>query len=178
MAQGVYALGEVRPVPRAPGRPRLATEQDGPAVRRLVDAVAEETDLDVVRDRTRHTVDARLGSSPDRGGFWLWEVDGDVVSISGHGMPTPTGIRIGPVYTPTERRGLGYATSLVAEQAAWLLAQGWSFCFLYTDLANPTSNGVYRRVGYEQVAEAVDIGFDAAGASRSPAARAPGPSGS
>jgi predicted GNAT family acetyltransferase len=40
------------------------------------------------------------------------------------------------------------------------LAHGWRHCFLYTDLANLTSNGVYRKVGYEQVAEALDVGFE------------------
>jgi hypothetical protein len=161
MAQGVYVLRTVRHAPAAPGAPRLATPDDEEVVRRLVEAFAAEAVLDVIRDpeSARRTVAARSGGDPAHGGFWLWEDGGQVVSISGHGMPTPTGIRIGPVYTPPAHRRRGYATSLVETQAAWLLAQGWASCFLYTDLANPTSNAVYRRVGYEQVAEALDVGF-------------------
>jgi GNAT superfamily N-acetyltransferase len=161
MAQGVYVLRTVRRAPAAPGAPRLATPADEAVIRLLVEAFVAEAVLEVIRDpeSARRTVAARMGDDAARGGFWLWEDGGQVVSISGHGMPTPTGIRIGPVFTPPEHRRRGYATSLVERQAAWLLAQGWASCFLYTDLGNPTSNAVYRRVGYEQVAEALDIGF-------------------
>ena len=67
--------------------------------------------------------------------------------------PTPTGTRVGPVYTPPERRGHGYATSLVAELTAERLAAGHAFCFLFTDLSNPTSNAIYARIGYEPIAD-------------------------
>ena len=92
-------------------------------------------------------------------GFWLWEDDGTEVSLSGYGGRTPNGIRIGPVYTPLPYRGSGYATALVAAQSRWLLSEGRQFCFLYTDLSNPTSNAIYRRIGYEQVAESSEYGF-------------------
>jgi predicted GNAT family acetyltransferase len=31
---------------------------------------------------------------------------------------------------------------------------------LYTDLANPTSNSIYRRIGYRAVAEVLRYGFE------------------
>jgi predicted GNAT family acetyltransferase len=82
-----------------------------------------------------------------------------VVSLAGFGGSTPNGVRIGPVYTPPESRGHGYATSLVAHVSARLLERGRRFCFLYTDLANPTSNAIYERIGYERVCESDEIGF-------------------
>ena len=85
-------------------------------------------------------------------------------SASGYGGSTPHGIRIGPVFTPPELRGQGYATSLVAEQSRWLLGTGRSLCFLYTDLDNPTSNALYRRIGYRMIAEAKEVRFDPRGA--------------
>ena len=75
---------------------------------------------------------------------------GSPCRLSGFSGPTPTGIRIGPVYTPPEHRRRGYATTLVADQSAWLLEQGHRACFLYTDLANPTSNRIYVEIGYER----------------------------
>ena len=36
---------------------------------------------------------------------------------------------------------------------------GRRFCFLYTDLANPTSNAIYERIGYRRVAESAEIVF-------------------
>jgi hypothetical protein len=82
----------------------------------------------------------------------LWE-DGEPVSLAAAGGPTPNGIRIGPVYTPPELRGRGYASALVAELTRVQLEGGRRFCFLFTDLANPTSNRIYQRVGYEPVTD-------------------------
>ena len=84
------------------------------------------------------------------------------MALVAYGSPTPGGIRLGPVYTPPERRRRGYATSLVAEVSARLLESGRRRCFLYTDLANPTSNAIYRRIGYEQVAESAEYGYETA----------------
>ncbi|MGZ8565533.1 MAG: GNAT family N-acetyltransferase [Actinomycetota bacterium] len=159
---GVYSLRQVRPVPVARGRARTATSGDVDVVLGMIEAFADDVGDAAIRDPAamRRTTEARLTAPPDQGGFWFWEDAGEIVSLSGHGGPTPHGIRIGPVYTPPERRREGFATSLVAEQSAWLLAHGRRFCFLYTDLANPTSNAIYRRIGYDQVCEAADLSFD------------------
>ena len=37
--------------------------------------------------------------------------------------------------------------------------EGRDFCFLFTDVSNPTSNSIYRRIGYEPVAEVVELRF-------------------
>jgi hypothetical protein len=96
-------------------------------------------------------LDRRLALRDARLVFWD---DGEPVSFAGFGGATPNGIRIGPVYTPPHLRRHGYATSLVAALTASLLEGGRRFCFLYTDLANPTSNAIYARVGYRPVADA------------------------
>ena len=77
----------------------------------------------------------------------------------GFGGPTPNGIRIGPVYTPPELRGRGYASALTAQVSQLQLDRGKRFCFLYTDLANPTSNAIYRRIGYERVCDSRELAF-------------------
>ena len=100
----------------------------------------------------------RLGPAPDSG-FVLWEDEGEPVSATGFGSPTPNGSRIGPVYTPPERRGHGYASVLVAEVSQAQLDAGKRFCFLYTDLANPTSNKIYVDLGYERVCDSVELDF-------------------
>lgn len=92
--------------------------------------------------------------------LYLWEDGGRVVSLVGAGGETPNGIRIGPVYTPPEARGRGYATSLTAAASADQLAHGRRFCFLFTDLANPTSNAIYRAIGYEPVCDMDQYRFD------------------
>jgi predicted GNAT family acetyltransferase len=72
--------------------------------------------------------------------------------------------RIGYVYSPPEWRGRGYATACVARVSQRVLDSGLQFCFLYTDLSNPTSNSIYRRLGYRPVYDVVAIGFLAGGA--------------
>jgi predicted GNAT family acetyltransferase len=113
-------------------------------------------------DRADEVIDHRLSSRT--AGIFLWEDDGEPVSLAGWGGPTPNGIRVGPVYTPPELRGRGYATALTAELSRRLLdgrlfEGGRRFCFLYTDLANPTSNAIYERIGYRRVAESAEITF-------------------
>jgi predicted GNAT family acetyltransferase len=66
--------------------------------------------------------------------------------------------RVQLVYTPPERRGHGYAAALVAALTAEQLSAGRR-CMLYTDLANPTSNGLYRRIGYRWVGESRALVF-------------------
>ena len=91
--------------------------------------------------------------------LWLHD-DGGPVAIAGLSIPAGGAVRVGPVYTPPERRGRGYASALVAQRSAAARAEGLR-CLLYADLANPTSNGIYRAMGYRPVAELVRYEFDA-----------------
>ena len=160
--QGVYALEAVLPLPPARGEARTAAKGDRPLLLEWSHAFGEEVleEDDPGRIEAVAMVDHRLGA-PD-GGFLLWEDAGEPVSAAGWGGPTPNGIRIGPVYTPPELRGRGYATALTAELSQRLLDQGRRFCFLFTDLANPTSNAIYERIGYVRVAESAMVAFDRA----------------
>ena len=47
----------------------------------------------------------------------------------------------------------------MADVSARVLARGKRFCFLYTDMANPTSNAIYRRIGYRLVCGSAVIRF-------------------
>ena len=85
--------------------------------------------------------------------LYLWEVRGRVVSLAGAGGETPNGMRIGPVYTPPDERGRGYASSLTAAASQDQLDAGRRFVFLFTDLSNPTSNKIYQAIGYEPVCD-------------------------
>lgn len=40
-----------------------------------------------------------------------------------------------------------------------LLNQGYKYCFLFTDLANPISNHIYQAIGYQPVNDWYDYSF-------------------
>jgi len=160
MEQGVFGLRKVRPVPAPAGRARAAVPSDQEIIERWIgEFVAEALPYEDHDPEQMRVAIARRLSGADQRAYWLWERSGEPVSLSGHGSTTRNGIRIGPVYTPVEQRGSGYASALVAAESQWLLDNGYQFCFLYTDLANPTSNAIYQRIGYEQVAESAMYGF-------------------
>jgi GNAT superfamily N-acetyltransferase len=158
--QGIYALREVIPPAEVMGRMRLAGTADRRLLLDWVEAFANETfhgGLETDPERHERSIDARLAGGD--AGFGLWEADGRPVSLAGFAGPTPNGIRIGPVYTPPELRGRGYATALTAQVSQLQLDRGRRFCFLYTDLTNPTSNAIYTRIGYEQVCASRELAF-------------------
>ena len=159
VSQGVYALDEVVPPPAPAGAPRAATAADRSLLVEWWGAFAEEALGVLERDDERNgrTIDHRLEARGS--GISLWEVDGEPVSAVGFGSETPTGVRIGPVYTPPEHRGRGYASALTAHVSQERLDAGRSFCFLYTDLGNPTSNKIYVAIGYRRVCDSLQYAF-------------------
>jgi GNAT superfamily N-acetyltransferase len=158
MRQRIYRLTDLRPVQGVPGRPRRASPRDRGLLVDWVAAFAEESlPPDSPGRASRATVDARLDEGT--GGFLIWEDNGPV-SIAGWGGETPNGVRIGPVYTPHVHRRRGYGSAVTAAVSADRFRAGRSFCFLYTDLANPTSNRIYIDIGYEPVCDSVDYAFE------------------
>jgi ribosomal protein S18 acetylase RimI-like enzyme len=149
--EGVFRLTTLVPPRPTTGALRQAGEADVPLVLDWVLAFQEEVGLP--------HVDREMTAQRTRDGMvWLWE-DGAPVSLAGCGGFTPNGARIGPVYTPPELRGRGYASAVTAGVTGELLGRGLRYTFLYTDLANPTSNKIYRDIGYEHVADVREVTF-------------------
>jgi GNAT superfamily N-acetyltransferase len=89
--------------------------------------------------------------------LWFWEdAQGRVVHLIGANPPAYGVSRIGPVYTPKQERGRGWAAGAVAEVSRLLRERG-DRVVLFTDQANPTSNALYQALGYEPVADTVRI---------------------
>lgn len=155
IAERIYRLTRVIPARPAPGTWRRAEERDRTLLRDWLVAFDREA---LPNDPPQRDVDLVVGRWITGAGraAYLWEVDGRPVSLVAAGSPTPHGIRIGPVYTPPTDRRRGYAGALTAAVSQHLLDGGRQFCFLFTDLANPTSNHVYQEIGYEAVSD-VDV---------------------
>ncbi|WP_372727163.1 GNAT family N-acetyltransferase [Nocardioides sp.] len=108
-------------------------------------------------DRAAPSTPEDVRARIDAGRVWLWEnAAGEVVHLTGASLPSFGVSRIGPVYTPREHRGRGYASSTVAAVTARLLAQAERVC-LFTDQANPISNRIYEALGFEPVTDMANL---------------------
>jgi predicted GNAT family acetyltransferase len=158
MQQNVFALDQVELPAPVPGVMRAAMQDDLDLLlawwRAFVLEAVPEDDHGPAHDR--ELIVRRLEANA----LSLWEVDGTPVSMAGRGGQTPNGVRVGPVYTPPEHRGRGYASMLTALVSQRELDAGRTFCFLYTDAGNPTSNAIYERIGYRKIAGAAAIAFE------------------
>jgi GNAT superfamily N-acetyltransferase len=161
MSQRMYSLREVRCPAAVPGGARLAGRADQDLCAAWVDAFATEADPDSPRPDPAAEVTRRIAL----GLLVVWEDGGEPVSLAGLGPPAAGVARIGPVYTPPDRRRRGYGEAVTAAASQVALDGGAERCMLYTDLSNPTSNAMYRRIGYSPVADAEMFSFRAPGRS-------------
>jgi GNAT superfamily N-acetyltransferase len=151
----LFRLGELIPPGRWPdGMARLAARTDRDLLARWFGAFAREVGDPPGQDH-RGAVAERLGY----GGITVWEAGGVPVSVAGRTRAVAGMVRVGPVYTPPEVRGHGYASAATAVVSQAALEAGLREVVLYTDLANPTSNALYQRLGYRPVEDRVVFSF-------------------
>ncbi|HEY0453845.1 GNAT family N-acetyltransferase [Actinophytocola sp.] len=156
MAGRLYELGDLRP-PTVPGRFRLGTEADVALLAGWRRAFQLEA---LGHDRETDRVEELILRSIARGdALTLWERDGEVVSWANVGAPIDGMSRVGPVYTRPERRGHGYGSAATAAASRWARDAGAAHVLLFTDLANPTSNSIYQKIGYRPVSDTCEIEF-------------------
>lgn len=85
---------------------------------------------------------------------WFWQdPQGDPVAIASRNVTVAGVSRVGPVYTPPEHRRNGYAAGVTAACSQHALDTDADQVILFTDVSNPTSNGVYQRLGYRPLVE-------------------------
>ncbi|MFD3461433.1 GNAT family N-acetyltransferase [Nocardia fluminea] len=143
----LFRLGTLL-VPGAPGTPRQATLDDVAVCIAMTEEFGVEADV-------RHRLDeTAVRRRIEAGSSWLWEHDGQPVTLVARQAAVLGWARIGPVYTPPRFRGNGFASALTATVAGRIRAEGADAC-LFTDLANPTSNKIYQRIGFEPVRDFV-----------------------
>ncbi|MFG2888826.1 GNAT family N-acetyltransferase [Streptomyces sp. NPDC048248] len=154
----LYRLGTLTPPePAPPGAARPATFADRDLLLDWFAAFA--ADIGSPEPRGAGAVDDRLAD----GRCTLWEVEGRPVSLAGITRTVAGSARVAPVYTPPELRGRGYAAGVTSALSRAARDSGAQEVLLFTDLANATSNALYRRIGYRPVEDHVDLEFLPAG---------------
>ncbi|RKU25736.1 hypothetical protein C6497_15360 [Candidatus Poribacteria bacterium] len=106
------------------------------------------------KNETSEFIDRNISA----GNVWLWENEEPVSMV----IRTPEVygvVRLEKIYTPAEQRNMGYATSCVGQISEIIHNEGYQ-CILYTDLNNPVSNTIYRKIGYNAIAEILQYRFE------------------
>ena len=156
-AERIYRLEHVLAPVGVPGGVRRATTADRDLLVGWVDAFLNEALAGGGPQEASSLVDRSFRAGTRT--WYLWEDGGKPVSVAASAGPTPNGIRIGPVYTPPGLRRRGYASAVTAAASQIELDHGRRFVFLFTDLANPTSNRIYQEIGYEPVIDVDQVQF-------------------
>ncbi|HEU5331883.1 MAG TPA: GNAT family N-acetyltransferase [Actinocrinis sp.] len=148
MRQRLFRLGElVVPSPAPAGRARVAGAADRDLLLAWYRAFAAE--VGEHHADFERIVDDRI----EYGGLTLWEADGAPVSLAGATRVIQGTSRVAPVYTPKESRGRGFGGAATAAVSQAALDAGAREVLLFTDLANPTSNALYQRLGYRPIGD-------------------------
>lgn len=151
----IYELRQVTTPTGVPGALRVATELDFDLVARWNYCFHQDAGLEGTAEEARESAERWID---DRNAF-LWD-DGRPVSMAVKTRHTTHGMTVSGVYTPPEFRRRGYAGACVAALSQQMLDAGWDFCTLFTDLANPTSNSVYQKIGYRPVCDFDEYAFE------------------
>jgi predicted GNAT family acetyltransferase len=150
MRQRIFELSKVIPPRHVAGALRVATENDLELITRWTlafnrEALHKDDSVDAQQEAERRIRNQSI---------YVWELpDGRAVTMAAKTRPVSNVISISLVYTPPEYRGMGYASNCVAALSQRLLDEGWKFCSLVTDLANPISNSIYQKMGYRPVCD-------------------------
>lgn len=151
MAQKIYQLSKVIAARPVAGSISVCTEKHQDLITQWVYEFSLES-LPHEANSIERAREFAVNKIP-KGEVYIWSDEAGIpVSMNSVGRPTKHGISVSAVYTPKNLRKKGYASALVAGTSQRMLEQGKKICVLYTDLSNPTSNKIYQKIGYQEVA--------------------------
>lgn len=149
MEMTFYTLDHVEAFSSPAGCLRAATRAELDELAPL--ALAAEREMGVhVEEPDAAAIESTLRQAVDNGQQFVWSEGSAIRAIASHVSPYKhAGARIRGVYTLPEFRGRGFGTAITGALAARLLNGGQAWVALFADNANPTSTGIYRRLGFQ-----------------------------
>ena len=151
----LYQLMTTPDYGRASGEVRVATMHD-------LDLLVQwhrEFELEVGMVTVATPLEERVALRINNQQLVVWIDAGRAVSAAGANPLPAASARIGPVYTPPELRGRGYAQAVTAAASEHVQRDGPRTVFLFTDAVNPASNKAYQRIGFVHVADHAHLVF-------------------
>ncbi|MFX1285311.1 MAG: GNAT family N-acetyltransferase [Promethearchaeota archaeon] len=155
MNERIYQLEEVNSKTLGSHEFVPATRRDKPLILEWMRAFVKEAVPNQPPEEPTIT-QKRIDQAIERRMIYFLKVNNKIVSMARKAGTTPNGQTINAVYTPPKHRRHGYGTEVVAKLSQNILDEGKTYCFLFTDLANPTSNKIYQTVGYKPIID-VDV---------------------
>lgn len=150
-----YRCPDVRKPNHVKGTHRLSEDKDLETIAEYLAGFMRDAQGEEVTSESQ-LINAQ--KSIHSGRLYVWEVDGEMVSMAAITHRAAREACINSVYTPSEQRKQGYASALVAELCEMILQDGL-VPMLYADASNPVSNKVYRNIGFEPCGYIQEIKF-------------------
>jgi len=151
-AQRLYVLGSLVRPEGVPGRLRRAESFE----RGLIMDWWSEFQVETGSPLSDVASAVDLGLSGGR--LFIWDDDG-ARCLARATEPLGGVSRIGAVFTPPSWRRRGYAAACVGALCDWVRLEEGANAVLYAQLSNPSSNAIYRRLGFEAVSEVLAYRF-------------------
>lgn len=152
----LYQLMKTPDYGRATGQARVATKNDLD----LLVAWHRAFEIEVAMIAVPTPLEERVALRINNQQLVLWIDDDIAVSMAGANPLPAASARIGPVYTPPELRGRGYAQAVTAAASEHVQRDEPRTVFLFTDAINPASNTAYQRIGFVHLADHAHLLFD------------------
>lgn len=149
-----YRLLKCRDLNLSSGQMRLAFKDDSDQIAEWIKELHHETHETISDQGAKQMSEMKIANRE----IFVW-TDRGIVSMCASDRESQHGKAINLVYTPVQNRGKGYATSCVYKLCKRILDEGKSFCCLYADLDNQTSNGIYRRIGFNPILDLLHYRF-------------------
>lgn len=155
MGLNLLQAQKIKPLNGASGRLRLATKEDLFYLPHWGKEFSMECGIHV---ETVQDYYKKFSACIETNRLYIWE-DTIPMSVCMQGRSGEKGAGISFVYTPPYYRNKGYATECVAYASQAILDKGFDHCYLFADQANPISNKVYMRIGYQMMGLTKEICF-------------------
>lgn len=156
----IMVLKELIEPPVVPGKLRPAEEEDVSLITNWHRAFYREA----LHEEPPEDVEDRVRAHIGRHALFVWENPEREAVSAAHicARELEHGASISGVYTPPEQRGKGYCQNTVAAICRKLLTEGKEYCTLFVDKANPVSNRVYEKIGFQIVEDNFDCRLEKA----------------
>jgi predicted GNAT family acetyltransferase len=150
MHERIYQLDKVNKETLGPNHFSLAIPDEKKLLLNYLEAFIKEALPKTSPEEIKRS-QKRLELAIENQKVYVLKIKEKIVSMVQRAGETPNGQTINMVYTPPAERRKGYATETVAKVSQKILHEGKKYCFLFTDLTNPTSNKIYQTIGYKPV---------------------------